>query len=132
MFERSFTGKNPPDEIRVNDKFNESKDLIEKRFKIMKINNVNIEYKKKILITCLKTSDWLKEIKLVNDFLKLSSYISIRKIIENKKYNPPIHWVEDLHKIRLWSIFLILSNIVKPVDVKPEIDSKKEFRKVKL
>jgi hypothetical protein len=52
--------------------------------------------------------------------------------MENKKYKPPIHWIEDLHKIKLWSIFFILSKIVNPVEVKPEIDSKKEFKKVKL
>ena len=56
----------------------------------------------------------------------------MRKIIENRKYKPPIHWVDDLHNIRLWSICLMLSKIVKPVEVKPEIASKKEFKKVKL
>ena len=52
--------------------------------------------------------------------------------MENKKYKPPIHWVTDLHNIKLWSIFFILSNIVNPVEVNPDIDSNKEFRKVKL
>ena len=56
----------------------------------------------------------------------------MRYIIENKKYKPPIHWIEDLQSIRLWSISLMLSNMVNPVDVKPETDSKKEFKKVKL
>ena len=51
--ERSLTGKKPPDEISENAKFNESNDLIEKKFRIIKINNVSPEYKKKILIACL-------------------------------------------------------------------------------
>ena len=40
MFDKSFVGKNPPDEIRVNAKFNESKDLIEKILRIIKIKRV--------------------------------------------------------------------------------------------
>ena len=56
-----MTGKKPPDEIRLNAKFNESKDLIEKRLSIIKINNVEIEYKKKIFIACFKTSELLNE-----------------------------------------------------------------------
>ena len=54
-------------------KFNESKDLIEKIFKIIKINKVNPEYKRKIFIACFKISELLKDIKFVKDFLKLSS-----------------------------------------------------------
>ena len=73
IFERSFTGKNPPDEMSVRAKFNESKDLIEKIFKTKKIKSVIIEYRKKILIACFNISELLNEIKLVNDFLKLSS-----------------------------------------------------------
>ena len=131
-FDRSLTGRNPPDDIIENARFNESKDLIDKIFKIIKIKRVNEEYSKKIFIACLNISELLKEIKLVNVFLKLSSYISIKKIIENKKYNPPIHCVEDLHRIKLWSICLILTNTVNPVEVNPDIASKKEFKKVKL
>ena len=56
-----MTGKKPPDEIRLNAKFNESKDLIEKRLSIIKINNVDIEYKKNIFIACFKTSELLNE-----------------------------------------------------------------------
>tara|TARA_B100001741_G_C16121968_1_gene400454 strand:- start:84 stop:269 length:186 start_codon:yes stop_codon:yes gene_type:complete len=52
------------------------------------------------------------------------SKISINKIIENKKYKPPIHCEEDLHNIKLSSICLILLNILNPVDVNPDIDSK--------
>ena len=62
MFERSLTGKNPPEDIRVKAKFNESKDLKEKMFKTMNIRSVNVEYKKKILIACFKTSLLLNEI----------------------------------------------------------------------
>ena len=43
IFERSLTGKNPPDEISVKAKFSESKDLIEKRFNIIKIIRVRPE-----------------------------------------------------------------------------------------
>ena len=73
IFERSLTGKNPPEEIIVNAKFKESKDLIEKKFKIKNIDKVNAEYKRKIFVTCLRISELLKEIKFVNVFLKFSS-----------------------------------------------------------
>ena len=43
------------------------------------------DYKVNILIVCFNTSELLKDKKFVSDFLKLSSYISIKKIIENKK-----------------------------------------------
>ena len=132
IFERLFVGKNPPDEMIDIAKFKELKALILSRFKIKKIEKVIIEYNKKILNDCFKVSALLKEIKFVRDFLKLLSKISINTIIENKKYNPPTHWDEDLHRIRLWSICLILSKIVKPVDVNPEIASKYELTKVKL
>ena len=78
MLDKSFTGKKPPEEIKVNAKFNELNDLIEKIFKTMKIKRVRVEYNKKILIACLKTSELSNEIKFVNVFLKFSSYISIR------------------------------------------------------
>jgi hypothetical protein len=73
ILERSFTGRNPPEEISVKAKFNESKDLIEIIFRIIKIISVIPEYNKKIFIACLKTSELLKEIKFVKVFLKLSS-----------------------------------------------------------
>jgi len=91
MFDKSFTGKNPPEEIKVNARFKESNDLIETKFKTTKISKVRPEYNKKILAACLKISALLNEIKFVKVFLKLSSYMSIKKIIENKKYSPPIH-----------------------------------------
>ena len=58
--------------------------------------------------------------------------MSIKKIIENKKYKPPIHWIDDLHNINPWSMCLILSKIVNPVEVKPETVSNNELKKVKL
>jgi len=61
IFESSLVGKNPPDEIIVKAKFNESKLLTEIKFKTININNVKPEYNKKILIDCFKISELLKE-----------------------------------------------------------------------
>ena len=69
----------------VNAKLKELKVLILKRFKIIKITNVKVEYNKKILKDCFKVSALLNDIKFVKDFLKLLSKISINNIIENKK-----------------------------------------------
>ena len=52
---------------------------------MIKIPNVINEYKRKIFKDCLKVSALLNDIKLVKDFLKLLSKISIHNIIENKK-----------------------------------------------
>ena len=101
IFDKLFVGKKPPDEMTVIAKFNELKTLTLSKFKIKKIKNVIDEYSKNILKDCFKVSDLLKDIKFVKDFLKLLSNISINKIIENKKYSPPTHWDEDLHKIKL-------------------------------
>ena len=57
----------------------------------MKIKIVITEYKIKILTVCFNTSELLKDKKFVSDFFRLSSYMSIKKIIENKKYKQPIH-----------------------------------------
>ena len=130
--ERSFAGRNPPDEIIVIAKFSELNDLIPRMFRIIKIDKVNPEYSKRILIDCFKISDELKDKKLVKDFFKLSSWISIKKIIEYKKYSPPIHCIGDLHKIKPWSICLIFSKTVNPVEVNQETASNKEFKKDKL
>ena len=65
--------KNPPDEIIVIAKFSELNDLIPRMFKIIKIDIVNPEYSKRILIDCFKISEELKDKKLVKDFFKLSS-----------------------------------------------------------
>ena len=56
IFERSLTGKKPPDDIKLNAKFNELKVRTENMFKTKKIINVRKEYNKKILIACLKIS----------------------------------------------------------------------------
>ena len=60
---------------------------------------------------CLKISAELKARKLVKVF-KLSSKISIKRIIENKKYKPPNHCDDDRHNIKLSSKCLMLSKIV--------------------
>jgi len=85
MFDKLFVGKKPPDEIIVIAILSELKDLILKKFRIIKIEKVINEYKKKIFNDCFKVSDLLKDIKFVKDFLKLLSKMSINKIIENKK-----------------------------------------------
>ena len=73
IFERSFVGKKPPEEIKENARFKESKALIENKFKIKKMIRVIPEYSKKIFTACLKISELLNEKKFVKDFLKLSS-----------------------------------------------------------
>ena len=85
ILDKLFDGKKPPDEMTVIARFNELNILISKIFKMIKIPNVIKEYNKKIFNDCFKVSALLKDIKLVNDFLKLWSKISIRSIIENKK-----------------------------------------------
>ena len=124
MVDKLFVGRNPPEEIKVIDRLNESKDLKSNTFKIMNTKKVSDMYKINIFNDCFRASDLLNDKKFVNDFFKLLSKISINKTIENRKYKPPSHWEEDLHKIKLSSRCLILSKIVKPVDVNPEIDSK--------
>ena len=56
IFVRSLSGKKPPDDIKLNAKFNELKVRTENIFKTRKIINVKKEYSKKILIACLKIS----------------------------------------------------------------------------
>ena len=73
IFDRSFAGKKPPDDIIVKAKLRESKVLIEKIFRIIKIKRVKDEYNKNIFVVCFKISELLNEIKLVSVFLKLSS-----------------------------------------------------------
>ena len=77
-----MTGKKPPDEIIVKARFKESNVLIENNLNNMNMNIVSEEYNIKILVACLKLSELLKDVKFVNVFLKLSSYISIKKMIE--------------------------------------------------
>ena len=124
IVDKLLTGIKPPDEINVIAKLNESKVLKSKIFNTTNNKNVNKMYNINILDDCFKVSNVLKDKKLVKVFFKLLSKISINNIIENKKYNPPIHWDDDLHNIKLSSKCLIFSKIVNPVEVKPEIASK--------
>ena len=101
MLDKLFVGKNPPDEMMVIAKFKELNTLISNMFSIIKIPKVNDEYNRKIFKDCFKVSALLNDIKLVKDFLKVLSKISIRRIIENKKYSPPTHCDADLHRIKL-------------------------------
>ena len=50
-------------------------------------------------------------------------------IKKNKKNKPPIHCEDDLQSIKVGSKYLIFLKIEKPVPVKPDIDSKIEFKK---
>ena len=128
MLDKLLTGRNPPEDINDIAKLNESNVLKSKNFKITKIPNVNNIYKISILKDCFNVSDVLNDKKLVKVFFKLLSKMSINKIIENKKYKPPIHWDEDLHNIKLSSKCLMLSKTVNPVEVNPDIASKYESK----
>ena len=99
ILENELTGKKPPDEINVNDKFKDINDLNSKILKIKNKITVSTVYIKKIFIDCFTVSEVLKDKKFVNDFFKLSSNISISSTIEKRKYNPPIHCVVDLQII---------------------------------
>ena len=83
--DKLFDGRKPPDEIIVIAKFKELNNLIPDILRVIKIPRVIIEYNKKIFSDCLRVSALLKDIKLVKDFLKLLSKMSINSIIENKK-----------------------------------------------
>ena len=85
ILDKLLEGKKPPDEITVIARFKELNILISKIFRIIKIPNVINEYNRKIFKDCFKVSALLNDIKLVKDFLKLWSKISIRSIIENRK-----------------------------------------------
>ena len=122
--DNSLTGRKPPDEIKVIDKLNDIKVLKSNILKIINKKKVNEIYRIKIFNDCFKVSDLLNDKKLVNDFFKLLSKISSNIIIEKRKYKPPIHCDDDLHNIKLSSKCFILSKIVKPVDVNPDIASK--------
>ena len=61
IFESSFVGKKPPDEIIVNARFKELKLLIDNKFKIINIKIVIPEYRKKILNDCFNISELLNE-----------------------------------------------------------------------
>ena len=80
-----FTGKKPPDEINVNDKLKELNALKSLKYNIIKIIIVKIKYTILILKDCLIVSLELKLMKLVKDFFKLLSNMSIKRIIDIKK-----------------------------------------------
>ena len=71
ILDKLSDGKKPPEEITVIAKFNELNVLILQKLRMMKMPKVIKEYNRKILKDCFKASDLLKEIKFVNDFLKL-------------------------------------------------------------
>ena len=71
MFDKLLVGKKPPEEIIVIAKFSELNTLIFSMLRTIKIINVIKEYNKKILNDCFRVSALLKDIKFVNDFLKL-------------------------------------------------------------
>ena len=56
-----MAGKNPPDDISVKDRFNESKALIEKTFRIIKMISVKVEYNRNIFMACLNISELSKD-----------------------------------------------------------------------
>ena len=119
-----MVGKKPPEEIIVIAKLKELNDLKSKIFNIIKITSVKKVYKINIFADCFKVSDVLNDKRLVNGFFRLISKISIKSIIENKKYKPPIHCEEDLQIIKLSSRCFMFSKIEKPVEVNPETASK--------
>ena len=123
----SLTDLKPPEAMIDIEKFNASKFLKLINFKIKKMNIVNKIYIKKTFSDCFKYSASLNDKKFVNDFFKLLSKIFINNIIEKRKYKPPIHCEDDLHKINVGSKYLIFLNEENPVPVKPEIASKKEL-----
>ena len=62
--------------------------------------------------------------------LKLNCLLEKIIIKKIKKYNPPIHWDEDLQIIKVGSRYFIFSKIENPVPVSPDTDSKNEFNNV--
>ena len=115
---RLLSGKKPPEEISVKDKLKESNILTPEIDNKVNIMIVSIRYIKPILKDCFNVSLLLNDIKFVRDFFKFVSKISINKISEIRKYNPPSHCVDDLHRIKLWLRCFKFSNTVKPVEVK--------------
>jgi len=86
-----LVGRKPPEEIIVIDRLKELNDRILKIFNIIKIAKVKKVYKINIFALCFNVSEVLNDIRLVKGFFKLTSNISIKRTIENKKYKPPIH-----------------------------------------
>ena len=79
-----LTGKNPPDEIKVNDKLKEFSTLISDKHNTIKITIVNIIYTILILKHCFIVSLELKFIKLVNDFLNFYRKYLLKVLLKLK------------------------------------------------
>ena len=60
IIDKSFTGKKPPEEIKVKARLRELNALIEKILRITKIIKVNSEYNNNILTACLNISELSK------------------------------------------------------------------------
>ena len=71
-----------------------------------------------------------------NDWLLLRIIQTIKDLFENniirniRKNKPPIHWEDDLHKIRVGSRYFIFLIVENPLPVKPDTDSKIALRNV--
>ena len=133
LFKESL-GINPPVETKVIVRFKELNNLTSERFNITKITKLVNEYAIKIFKT--RFFILFEEFKLPSPenvssvILKLNFLLEKIKMRNKKKYKPPIHWEEERHKTNVGSKYLIFSKIEKPVPVKPDIDSKIEFKNV--
>ena len=119
-----LAGTKPPEEIIDIDRLRESKNRNSNKLSNINIINVKKKYKIKIFKNCFFISYIFIDIKDEMMFFNFISKTSITNIRENKKWSPPNHWEVDLHKIILSSKILISLNIVNPVEVNPDIDSK--------
>ena len=131
--ESSFTGRNPPEEIIVIAKFNELNDLIPRMFRIIKIDIVNPEYNKRILIDCFKISVELKDKKLVKEKREITKINIVKKYLFMSfvsklilvKTSLFINTFFGLLKERIWLIeYLVKEYIFK--NLKPELVEKKD------
>ena len=119
-----LAGTKPPEEIIDIDRLRESKNRNSNKLSNINIINVRKKYKIKIFKNCFFISYIFIDIKDEMMFFNFISKTSITNIRENKKWRPPSHCEVDLHKIMLSSKILISLNIVNPVEVNPDIDSK--------
>ena len=62
--------------------------------------------------------------------LKLNWVLEKNKNKKMRKYNPPSHWEDDRQSNKVGSKYFTFLNIVKPVPVIPEKDSKTESIKI--
>ena len=73
MFEISFTGKKPPEEIIVIERLKELNVLTFNKFNTINIKIVKKVYNINILLVCFIISELFNVKKFVKDFFKLSS-----------------------------------------------------------